>query len=506
MNLEQSLEHYFGFSSFRPGQKEVISSILEGQDTLAMLATGTGKSVCYQLPTYLLNKPSIIVSPLVSLMQDQVEQLKLNGEKRVVAINSFLSQSEKLHALRHIHTYRFIFLSPEMLAIPFILQALKDLDIGLFVVDEAHCISQWGYDFRPNYLQLGELRNQLNNPLTLALTATATEDVRKDIQHFLRIENCAEVISSVNRSNITFFVENCITYEEKEQRLIELVKKLKKPGIIYFLSKKTAEKICLLLQDAGVKGVGLYHAGMDQEQRILIQQQFLQNQLRIICATSAFGMGINKENVRFVIHFHLPTSMEVYVQEVGRAGRDGKLSAAILLYVEGDESLAKFLLESEYPSEMQLHHLQEHVHRLYGREPSADQILASIREFGFSEVQERMFLYFINQELGSFENVINQMILHIQQGAEKKWNKWKNFCNWVFQDECFRKGILRYFHEDDDVENTPCCSNCNAQLDFYFETDEDKEEPLLLSPDRMMDWQARLASFLAIEDSENDKK
>lgn len=500
MKLEQWLYDYFGYTSFRPGQKEAITSILEGNNTLAMLATGTGKSVCYQLPTYILNKPAVIVSPLVSLMQDQVEQLKLNGEKRVVAINSFLSQIEKRNALRHIHTYRFIFLSPEMLAIPFILVALQKLDIGLFVIDEAHCISQWGYDFRPNYLQLGELRKQLNNPLTLALTATATEDVRKDIKRYLQIEDCAEVISSVNRSNIAFFAETFMNYEDKESRLIELAKQLKKPGIIYFLSKKTAEKVCELLQQAGVNGVGLYHAGMEQEQRILIQQQFLQNQLQIICATSAFGMGINKENVRFVIHFHMPTSMEVYVQEVGRAGRDGKPSAAILLYTQGDESLPKFLLENEYPTDNQLAYLQQHVYGLYGNEPSDQQIQTSVKDLGFSEVQERMIMYFLQQENGQLGKIIDSLSNHIQEGTDKKWNKWKSFYDWLFRGECFRKGILYYFHESEDIENTPCCSNCGDRVDLYFETEQETEKKVII------DWQQSLAAFLTVEDSGTHEK
>lgn len=504
MRLEQALYNYFGYTSFRPGQKATITSILEGNNTLAMLATGTGKSVCYQLPTYILNKPAVIVSPLVSLMQDQVEQLKLNGEKRVVAINSFLSQTEKRNALRYIHTYRFIFLSPEMLAIPFILDALQKLEIGLFVIDEAHCISQWGYDFRPNYLQLGELRKQLNNPLTLALTATATEDVRKDIKRYLQIEDCAEVISSVNRSNIAFFAETFSNYEEKESRLIELVNRLKKPGIIYFLSKKTAEKVCELLQQAGVNGVGLYHAGMEQEQRVLIQQQFLQNQLQIICATSAFGMGINKENVRFVIHFHMPTSMEVYVQEVGRAGRDGKPSAAILLYTQGDESLPKFLLENEYPTDNQLAYLQQHVHGLYGHSPTVRQIQTSVREIGFSEVQERILMYFLSQENETLEEIIQHLSLHLQESIEKKWNKWKGFYDWLFRGECFRKGILHYFHENSDIENTPCCSNCGDQVDLYFATEQEKEK--VMSSEIMIDWQQSLAAFLIVEDSDTHEK
>ncbi|MGM9927695.1 MAG: RecQ family ATP-dependent DNA helicase [Bacillus sp. (in: firmicutes)] len=504
MKLEQSLYKYFGYSSFRTGQKEVITSVLEGKHTLAMLATGTGKSVCYQLPTYLLNKPTVIISPLVSLMQDQVEQLKLNGEKRVVALNSFLSYREKMAALRQLHTYMFIFLSPEMLTAPFILEALKRLDIGLFVVDEAHCISQWGYDFRPNYLQLGQIRAQLHNPLTLALTATATEDVRRDIKRFLQIEDCSEIITSVNRSNIAFFTETFSSYEDKEARLIELVSKLKKPGIIYFLSKKAAETMCEVLRQAGVAGVGLYHAGMDQEQRILIQQQFLQNQLQIICATSAFGMGINKENVRFVIHFHMPTSMEVYVQEVGRAGRDGHPSVAILLYMNGDESLPLFLLENEFPTERQLQQLLQGIASEYGMYPTEQQALESMRRLGFSEVQERIVLHFLNQENDSLDILLEKMAVHMQEGTAKKIRKWQRFYTWLFQRECYRNGIVRYFDEEDAAVQSPCCSNCGDDLELFYSKME--EQDALLTEVKATNWRIALRTLLMPEvDKKNEK-
>ncbi|MEH6942293.1 RecQ family ATP-dependent DNA helicase [Bacillus sp. JJ722] len=491
MNLEQELYQHFGYHSFRDGQKEVIQSLLEGNDTLAMLATGTGKSICYQLASKIIGKPAVIVSPLISLMQDQVEQLKLNGEKRVVALNSFLTQDEKYEALRNINRYQFIFLSPEMLMMPNVLSALSNLQIGLFVIDEAHCISQWGFDFRPDYLNLGSIRRKLHNPLTLALTATATEQVRQDIKYFLEIENCTEIVTSVNRDNIGLFVERLNSYDEKEKRLVELVKSLKKPGIIYFLSKKAAEAASDLLRNSGVERVGVYHAGMDQEQRVLIQQQFLQNQLQVICATSAFGMGINKENVRFIIHFHLPPNMEAYLQEIGRAGRDGLSSAAILLYCDGDESLPLFLLENELPNEIQIdelfHTLAPHKD-LNNTSVPISQVMANI---GFTETQERLIWHYM-QQAGSLTDIQAGLKEHIRNTTERKLMKWQIFFKWMLQKNCYRKGILKYFEEVDDVEQSPCCSNCGDQIESYYSNDSEEMSLTL----EYMNWKEELSAFL----------
>ncbi|MFS0781347.1 RecQ family ATP-dependent DNA helicase [Bacillus sp. 1P06AnD] len=502
MHIKKALKTYFGYDSFRPGQEETVRSIIEGRHTIATLATGTGKSLCYQLPTYMSGKTTLIVSPLLSLMQDQVDQLKMKGEKRAIALTSFLKYREKADILKSIGDYRFIFLSPEMLSIPSVVKSLATLDIGLFTVDEAHCISQWGYDFRPDYLRLGEVREQLGNPLTLALTATATEEVRQDIRHYLNLAQAEEVVSSIDRENIGLFVEQCSSHKEKEERLFHLAQSLKKPGIIYFSSKKQAESMALFLEEKGIGGVGYYHAGMEQEQRILIQQQFLQNQLQVICATNAFGMGINKDNVRFVIHYHMPSSMEAYLQEIGRAGRDGKKSVAILLYCPGDESLPLFLIDSERPSDMQLDAFFAFMDGKYGENIAfltSEQLKEGFSHVQFTEVQERIVMHYLTNRTMPFKAAIDKLKSVMEAVSEKKKWKWTSYYHWLMDTtSCYREGIKEYFQEEKSNQKPfPCCTNCNADISFYYSLEKEEGRGRLEGLE--MDWKKELAYFLKAE-------
>ncbi len=348
--LKSALTHYFGYRSFRPGQLATLRFVMAGQDTLAVLPTGAGKSLLYQLPACLLDGTIVVVSPLISLMQDQENRLRLRGEKHVVVLSSLLSKREKTDVLRRLTTFHFIFVSPEMLNTVPVLKGLQRARIALFVIDEAHCISQWGPDFRPEYLLLGDVLRTLGHPTTLMLTATASAAVADDICHSLHLSDVHRVIRSVNRPNIFLAVEQCQSVQDKRQKLLDYIKSLGPSGVVYFSSRRLASELAQWLSTQFKLTVAAYHAGISAIERYRIQQQFMNGDLDVICATSAFGMGIDKDNIRYVLHYHMPPSLTSYVQEIGRAGRDGKQAAAVLLYAPGDEQLALQLQSTDVPS------------------------------------------------------------------------------------------------------------------------------------------------------------
>jgi len=495
MELEKLLQKHFGYHTFKKGQKEVISSILSGKHTLAMLPTGIGKSLCYQLPGHILKGQILIISPLLSLMQDQVEQFKRFGEKRVIALNSFLSPTERNNVLRHLKEYKFIFISPEMLRVPFIMRKLQQLTISLFVVDEAHCISQWGFDFRPDYSKLGDIREKLGNPLTLALTATATRKVHDDIIASLGLEEIVKIESSTDRPNIAFYVEKLTDYHDKQNRITDLVSRLQKPGIIYFSSKKAAEHMASILDEKGICQAMAYHGGLDQNTRILIQQQFIYDQLDVICATSAFGMGINKENIRFVIHYHMPMQIESYLQEIGRAGRDGNPSVGILLYSPGDEQLPIQLAEGELPSEQQIDWLFEKVHHEQLLRDDRIELSHQLRDLGgFSEIQWRIIEDFIMnppEDVRSAEMLKFTIKEFVKERLGVKLNNIFQMKKWVETSACRRDFILRYFDEVLPNKVPSCCDLCGLQLNEYL---SNENTPLLKKSEEK--WKEYLSKIL----------
>ena len=489
MNLLNELHKWFGYSEFRLGQEEVINSVLNGNDTIAMLPTGTGKSLCFQLPAYITGGSVLVVSPLLSLMQDQVEHMKVMGEKKVVALNSFLDYKEKAYILRNLRSYRFIFISPEMLMTPKVIEQLKTLSVSLFVIDEAHCISQWGHDFRPDYQRLGAIRISLGTPVTLALTATANEEVREDIKRILLMNDSNEVVYSADRPNISIAIKNLPSYQEKMESLLDAVTRFQKPGIIYFSSKKMAEETAGWLKEKGLTKTAYYHGGMEQEQRILIQQQFLHGQLDIICATSAFGMGINKADIRFVIHFHLPGSAEAYLQEIGRAGRDGKSSVAILLYSPGDEGILHQIVENEMPADFQI----EEFFDLQEMKTESE----LMQQFGLNEVHIRFLTFYKQVYINRSKDLIRGgtgLIPFVKRTKdmrlESKRRKIGTMTAWATGTTCRRIGILQMFGESYSDTNSNCCDICGlAYREFEGIVQDDSNEESLT-------WEEQLSKLL----------
>lgn len=338
------LKTYFGYDSFRQGQEQTIRHIFEGHNTACIMPTGGGKSICYQIPSLLLEGTTIVISPLISLMKDQVDALNEVGISATY-INSSLTASEVEERLEEVSlgVYKLLYIAPERMESPFFFEQLKSLPIPLIAVDEAHCISQWGHDFRPSYLRISNLICELpSKPIVVGLTATATPQVREDICTALQIQEQNTVMTGFERSNLSF---NVVKGQDRLAYIDEYVKKNKQEaGIIYAATRQEVDSLHEHLQSLGVQ-VGKYHAGMSPSSREHEQNRFLQDDVTLMVATSAFGMGIDKSNIRFVIHYQLPKNMESYYQEAGRAGRDGLQSECIVLYSAQDIRVQRFLIE-----------------------------------------------------------------------------------------------------------------------------------------------------------------
>jgi ATP-dependent DNA helicase RecQ len=339
------LKEIFGFDSFRPGQEEVIRAVLEGRDTLAVMPTGGGKSLCYQVPALMQDSLTVIVSPLISLMKDQVDSLLQSSVSDAATLHSGLSPEERWEVERRVRTgeVKMLYVAPERLrSLEFVL-SLRRAGVGLFVVDEAHCISEWGHNFRPDYLFLPRVVRDLGNPPVLALTATATPRVRQDILVSLKMRSPEVVVTSFNRPNLTYRVIPAKEKKHKLPRILDVIRASRPPGIVYATTRKECEELAADLRRSGVDAAA-YHAGMGSADRANIQERFMTDELAVVVATIAFGMGVDKPNVRFVIHSSVPGSLPAYIQESGRAGRDGEGSECVVLYRGADLGRRKRLV------------------------------------------------------------------------------------------------------------------------------------------------------------------
>ena len=374
--MKKLLKQYYGYTDFRPGQKEIIEAVLSGNDTLAIMPTGGGKSLCYQIPSLKFSGLTVVVSPLIALMEDQVQSLDSVGIPSLF-LNSSLEWEEYTYNMHLIRSgkIKLLYCAPETLVTERIQNLLSQVEVSCLTIDEAHCISEWGHDFRPEYRRISEIRQLFPKAVCLALTATATETVRKDIKKTLQLgknKPYKEFIASFNRPNIFLDVISKsgstntklhgIKLSRADEITLDFVKShSKESGIIYCFSRKKVDELNTLLQTAGFSSLP-YHAGLNDSTRSQNQKDFVKDNVKIIVATLAFGMGINKPNVRYVIHYDLPKSIEQYYQEIGRAGRDGLPSIALLLYSYGDTKKISFFIEEKSEKERKI--AEEHLKKM----------------------------------------------------------------------------------------------------------------------------------------------
>ena len=345
MEKQALLRHYFGYGEFRPGQEELVDGILAGRDVFGIMPTGGGKSICYQLPGLMLPGVTLVVSPLISLMHDQVMALKAAGIPGAY-VNSSLTFPQLRAVYRNmlLGKYKIIYVAPERLQSDGFLEAVEQMNISMVAVDEAHCISQWGQDFRPSYLKIVDFIRLLpRRPVIAAFTATATQKVREDVKRILDLRSPVEVVTGFDRPNLWFEVRHPELKDGELLRLLEARKR--RSGIVYCATRKSVEQVCQLLTDRGYAATR-YHAGLEERERMENQNAFLYDEKTVMVATNAFGMGIDKSNVNFVIHYNMPKSLEAYYQEAGRAGRDGSNADCILLYAPRDVQTARFFIEN----------------------------------------------------------------------------------------------------------------------------------------------------------------
>lgn len=429
MNINQTLKQYFGYDSLRTGQEELINGILAGHDVLGIMPTGAGKSLCYQLPALMLKGITLVISPLISLMSDQVKALNQAGV-HAAYINSSLTENQIRIALSYASQgrYKIIYVAPERLNTPRFLDFACNADISMLTVDEAHCISQWGQDFRPSYLEIAGFLTRLpRRPIVSAFTATATERVKNDIVASLGLNNPVTMVTGFDRPNLFFRVVTRRGGSQKDNSIINYVKKHEdESGIIYCATKKNVDKLYTLLNEQGISA-GRYHAGLSNDERKQNQEDFTYDRIRVMVATNAFGMGIDKSNVRYVLHYNMPQSLEYYYQEAGRAGRDGEEAECVLFFSKQDIMINKFLLQNK---------------------ASAGDVASDM------------------QKTANDRRKLQQMI---------------NYCE---TDKCLREFILSYFGD-----TTPCicnkCSNCvvveDEEEETYVETGKKRKKAAQLA-------------------------